>query len=97
MGWQRRQGGWASDRSARLVPASHPQTALDEAASGEAAWVERGHHMAPVPSCLCMLIFPTPFAEPIASVCSEVNVIGELGLTPLSVPALDSLLIEGLH
>lgn len=53
--------------------------------------------MAPVPSCLCMLIFPTPFAEPIASVCSEVSVIGELGLTPLSVPALDSLLIEGFH
>lgn len=40
-------------------PASHPQTALDErSASGEAAWVERGQHMAPMPSCLCMLTFP---------------------------------------
>ena len=40
-------------------PVSHLQTALDERpASGEAAWVERGQHMAPMPSCLCMLTFP---------------------------------------
>lgn len=40
-------------------PASHPQTVLDErSASGEAAWVELGQHMAPMPSCLCMLMFP---------------------------------------
>lgn len=40
-------------------PASHPQTALDERpASGKAMWVESGQHMAPMPSCLCMLIFP---------------------------------------
>ena len=40
-------------------PASHLQTALDERpASGGAAWVERGQHMAPMPSCLCLLTFP---------------------------------------
>ena len=40
-------------------PASHLQTALDERpASGGAAWVERVQHMAPMPSCLCMLMFP---------------------------------------
>lgn len=51
----------ASDLSV-YFPASHPQAALDaRPASREAVWVEHGQHMAPVPSCLCMLIFPHAF------------------------------------
>ena len=41
--------------------------------------------------------FPTLCAEPVSSVCFEVSVISELGLTSLSVPALGSLLTKWLR
>lgn len=77
-------------------PVNHPQALGGADSSGGAVWVERSQHMAPVPLRLWSPCFPPLFAEPISSVCFEVSVMSEPGLTPVSAPDLGSLLAEWL-